>query len=197
MEREGSSSYAKSLTQIANNTSLSLFCEHRESGRGGLQNHRPQRYTCTGVRAIKFLESIFATARVICSTLCCCSSRCFVYIMLFVVFPERRVLLLLFRRRFEGLQGVHLPASTSYGYIEQTHKMSIPPDWLPAPFHPESSRALTLAERLFGCLYARNCGCMSGSKISHSEAIYLHLHIRQKWSYLASQARVKVNVRAH
>jgi hypothetical protein len=26
-----------------------------ESGRGGLRNHRPQSYTCTGVRAIRFL----------------------------------------------------------------------------------------------------------------------------------------------
>jgi hypothetical protein len=28
------------------------------------------------------------------------------------------------RRPFEGLHGVHLPSSTSYGYIKQTHEMS-------------------------------------------------------------------------
>jgi hypothetical protein len=46
--------------------------------------------TCTGVWAIRFLRSVFATAHVI------CSSRCCVYILLFVVFPGRRVLLLFF-----------------------------------------------------------------------------------------------------
>jgi hypothetical protein len=39
-----------------------------ESGRVGLRNHRPQSYTCTGVRAIRFLGSILATARFIRST---------------------------------------------------------------------------------------------------------------------------------
>jgi hypothetical protein len=37
---------------------------------------------------------------------------------------------------------------------------------------------------------------MSGSKISHSEAIYLHLHVCQKWSYLDGQARVGLGVQA-
>jgi hypothetical protein len=41
-----------------------------ESGRAGLRNHRPQRYTCTGVRAIRFLGSVFVTARVICLSSC-------------------------------------------------------------------------------------------------------------------------------
>jgi hypothetical protein len=59
-----------------------IFCEHRESGRAGLRNHRPQRYTCTGVQAIRFLGSVFATARVI------CLSSCFVHSLLFVVFPS-------------------------------------------------------------------------------------------------------------
>jgi hypothetical protein len=45
------------------------------------------------------------------------------------------------------------------------------PDWLPAPLNYESSRALTLAERLFFCIYARNGDCMSGRKISHSKTI--------------------------
>jgi hypothetical protein len=44
------------------------FCEHRECGKVGLRNHRPQRYTCTGVRAIRFLGSVLATARFIRST---------------------------------------------------------------------------------------------------------------------------------
>jgi hypothetical protein len=70
-----------------------------------------------------------------------------------------------------------------------------PPDWLPVSFHPESSRVLTLAERLFGCLYARNDYYMSGCKINHSEVIHLHLYIRQKWPYLAGQARVGLGVR--
>jgi hypothetical protein len=56
---------------------------------------------------------------VICSTRCC-----FVYILFFAVFLGRRVLLLFFRRPFDGLHGVHLPASTSYSYIKQTHEMS-------------------------------------------------------------------------
>jgi hypothetical protein len=33
---------------------LYRFCEHKESGRVSLQNRRPQRYTCTGVRTIRF-----------------------------------------------------------------------------------------------------------------------------------------------
>lgn len=60
------------------------------------------------------------------------------------------------------------------------------PDWISTPFHPEPSRALTFTKRLFGCLYARNGGC----KINRSMAIYLRLHIRQKYPYLAVQARV-------
>jgi hypothetical protein len=65
-----------------------------------------------------FREHI-STACVICST-----RRCFVYILFFVVFLGRRVLLFFFRRPFERLHDVYLPASTSYGYIEQTHEMS-------------------------------------------------------------------------
>jgi hypothetical protein len=41
----------------------STFCEHRQCGIAGLRNHRPQRDTCTGVRAIRFLGSVLATAR--------------------------------------------------------------------------------------------------------------------------------------
>jgi hypothetical protein len=109
MEREGSSSHANCKQHIPVPSSVST-----ESGRAGLRNHRPQIYTCTGVRAIRFLGSVFATARVICfvqllrstssrvDASCCSSSR----------------------RPFEGLHSVHLPAPTSYGYIEQTHEMS-------------------------------------------------------------------------
>ena len=93
-----------------------IFCEHRESGRAGLRNHRPQRYTCTGVRAIRFLGSVFATARVI------CLSSCFVRRLPELTRPG--ALLPGDRRPFEGLHSVHLPAPTSYGYIEQTHEMS-------------------------------------------------------------------------
>jgi hypothetical protein len=46
------------------------------------------------------------------------------FIPLFAIFPGRRVLLFFFWRPFEGLHGVHLPASNLYGYIEQTHEMS-------------------------------------------------------------------------
>jgi hypothetical protein len=44
------------------------FCEHRESGRAGLRNRRPQSYICTGVRAIRFLGSVLATTRSVRST---------------------------------------------------------------------------------------------------------------------------------
>jgi hypothetical protein len=48
--------------------SCPTFCEHRVSGRAGLRNHRPHSYTCTGVRAIRVLGSILATARFVRST---------------------------------------------------------------------------------------------------------------------------------
>jgi hypothetical protein len=38
--------------------------------------------------------------------------------------PGRRVLLFFFRQPFEGLHGVHLPASILYDYIEHTHEIS-------------------------------------------------------------------------
>jgi hypothetical protein len=37
--------------------------KHRECGRAGLRNRRPQRDTCTGVRVIRFLGSILVTTR--------------------------------------------------------------------------------------------------------------------------------------
>jgi hypothetical protein len=73
-----------------------------ESGRAGLQNRRPQNDTCTGVRAIRFLGSVLATARFICSTNVDQSSPA----------------------PFEGLHCVHLSASTAYDYIKHTHEMS-------------------------------------------------------------------------
>jgi hypothetical protein len=72
-----------------------------------------------GVRAIRFLGSVFMTAHVIRST-----QRYFVYIWFFVVFPRRRLLLFFLQRPFERLHCVHLPASTLYCYIEHTHEMS-------------------------------------------------------------------------
>jgi hypothetical protein len=71
----------------------SIFCEHRMSGRIVLRNHRRQRYTFMRVRAIRFLGSVFVTAHVVC--LSTSLSRCFVYILLFVVFSETRVVALL------------------------------------------------------------------------------------------------------
>jgi hypothetical protein len=44
------------------------FYKHRESERAGLRNRRPQRYTCTSVRAINFFGSVLATARFVRST---------------------------------------------------------------------------------------------------------------------------------
>jgi hypothetical protein len=43
------------LAELQTTHPRSTFCEHRKSGRAGLRNRRSQRYTCTGVRAIKFL----------------------------------------------------------------------------------------------------------------------------------------------
>jgi hypothetical protein len=39
------------------------FCEHRQCERAGLRNRHPQRDTCMGVWAIRFLGSLLATAR--------------------------------------------------------------------------------------------------------------------------------------
>jgi hypothetical protein len=53
-------------TRVANITSLSyLLWAQRDSGREGLRNRRPQRYACTGMQTIMFLESVLATARFI------------------------------------------------------------------------------------------------------------------------------------
>jgi hypothetical protein len=107
--RESSHANCKQHIPVPSSTST-------ESGRAGLRNHRPQRYTCMGVRAIRFLGSVFATARVI------CLSSCFVRRLPELTRPA--ALLPGDRRPFEGLHSVHLPAPTSYGYIEQTHEMS-------------------------------------------------------------------------
>jgi hypothetical protein len=42
---------------------LVLASASTESGRAGLRNRRPQRDTCTGVWAIRFLGSVLAIAR--------------------------------------------------------------------------------------------------------------------------------------
>jgi hypothetical protein len=75
-----------------------------DCGRAGLRNHRPQRDTCTSVRAIRFLGSILATARFVLSSNADQSSSS----------PTP----------FEGLHCVHLHVSIAYVYIEHTHEMS-------------------------------------------------------------------------
>jgi hypothetical protein len=63
------SDYANSLSDVLHSShSHPTFCEHKKSGRAGLRNSRPQRYTCTVVRTIRFLESIPATACFVRST---------------------------------------------------------------------------------------------------------------------------------
>jgi hypothetical protein len=52
------------------------FCKHRRCGRADLRNRRPQRYTCTGVRATRFLGSVLATARFVRSSSADQVSRC-------------------------------------------------------------------------------------------------------------------------
>jgi hypothetical protein len=72
-----SSGHTNSLSDVLHSAnSHPTFYEHRESGRAGFRNRRPQSYTCTGVRAIRFLGSVLATARSVRSTnidlvLCC------------------------------------------------------------------------------------------------------------------------------
>jgi hypothetical protein len=59
-----SSSDANSLSDVLHLAhSRPTFYKHRESGRAGHRNHRPQSYTSAGVQAIKFLGSVLATAR--------------------------------------------------------------------------------------------------------------------------------------
>jgi hypothetical protein len=52
-----------------------------------------------GVWAIRFLGSVFVTAHMICSSMSssqrCCSSRYFVYILLFAIFPTTHDVVLL------------------------------------------------------------------------------------------------------
>jgi hypothetical protein len=99
-----------------------IFCEHRESGRAGLRNRRPQRYTCTGVWVIRFLGSVFVTARVI------CSSRCCVYILLFVVFPGRRVLLLFFPGTVRGTAR-HTSSCIDFVRLHRTNTQDVSCEW--------------------------------------------------------------------
>ena len=65
------------------------FCEHRQCGRAGLWNRRPQIDTCTNVWAIRFLGSVLATARFVRSSSAdqvpryrCRSRDCTAYIFL-------------------------------------------------------------------------------------------------------------------
>jgi hypothetical protein len=73
MEMEDSSTYTRYLlTPITNNTSTShLLRAHRESGRAGLRNRYPPRYTCMGVPCVgeyQIFGSVLATGCLIRST---------------------------------------------------------------------------------------------------------------------------------
>jgi hypothetical protein len=59
--------YKHSQTRVHTAHPCPTFCEHRECGRASLRNHHPQSDTCTGVQTIRFLGSVLATARFICS----------------------------------------------------------------------------------------------------------------------------------
>jgi hypothetical protein len=69
---EAASGYARTHVQFSDVLCIPhprpTFCEHRQCGREGLRNRHPQRHTCTGVRAIRFLGSVLATARFVRST---------------------------------------------------------------------------------------------------------------------------------
>lgn len=71
-----------------------------------------------------------------------------------------------------------------------------PIDWLLVPSHLRSPHALTLFKIIFGFLYMRITACMSGCKISHSNAINLHPPIRSKLSYLSDQDGVSLRMDA-
>jgi hypothetical protein len=118
MEREDSSRYARYISH--------MHCKHHipvlssaSIERVGEQAFEITIRRDTLARTIRFLGSVFATAHMIRST-----HHCFVYIRFFAVFLGRHLLLFFFRRPFERLHCVHLPASTLYGYIEHTHEMS-------------------------------------------------------------------------
>jgi hypothetical protein len=72
-----------------------------ECGRAGLPNRRPQRDTCIGVRTIMSLGSVLATPHF-----------------------DQHWSSSSSPAPFEGLNCVHLPASTAYDYIEHTHEVS-------------------------------------------------------------------------
>jgi hypothetical protein len=58
----------QSLKRIALNPFSSHLLQAQREWRAGLRNYRPQSYTCTGVRAIRFLGSVIVTARSVRST---------------------------------------------------------------------------------------------------------------------------------
>jgi hypothetical protein len=55
--------------------------------------------------------------------------------------------------------------------------------WLLAPSYVGPPYALTLSKLMFSWLYKRDAGCMSGYKISHFIAIWLHPLVRRKIQY--------------
>jgi hypothetical protein len=67
--------------------------------------------------------------------------------------------------------------------------------WLPASSHLGPPYALTLSELMFGCLHKGGAGCMSGCKISHFIAIWLHPLVRRKIPYQVNQGHPILRVR--
>jgi hypothetical protein len=55
-----------------------------------------------------------------------------------------------------------------------------PCDWLPTPFDPELSYALTLCKHIFCYVYVADVSCTSRCKIIYFTAIFLHPPVRPK-----------------
>jgi hypothetical protein len=92
------------LRRVAYNPSSSHLLRAQRVWGACLRNRRPQSNTCTGVRAIRFLGEHTRD----------CSLRSL----------DQHWSSFSLSVPFKGLHCVHLPASTTYDYIEHTHKMS-------------------------------------------------------------------------
>jgi hypothetical protein len=123
-----------------------IFCEHRECGRAGLRNHRPQRYTCTGVWAIRFLGSVFATARVI------------VHSLLFVAFPSCRVLLFFFPATVRGT-ALRTSSCTDFVRLHRTNTRDVSCEWSHWCLEHRSLRWVHSVLRIYACFIAVYCLC--------------------------------------
>jgi hypothetical protein len=66
-------------------------------------------------------------------------------------------------------------------------------DWLVASSRPTSLCALTLSEKLFGCLYIWSMSCTSGCKTNYFEILWLYPLIRQKYIFPISLNRASVS----